>query len=107
MDDLTTIKVGVNPDQVTQYDLAPMPVKNTSSRAKKFKARHGRHVYELEAFEPDVLQRIIRDAIRGVIDLPLFAGEQRRESEDARRLMATRSQVLEHLKGCDLEFDDD
>jgi hypothetical protein len=34
--EITTIKVGVNPDQVRRYSLAPMPVKATSSRAKKF-----------------------------------------------------------------------
>ena len=55
----------------------------------------------MEAFEPDQLQRIIRDAIRGVLDLDRFAEEQRRESEDARYLMAYRKQVLDQLKDCD------
>jgi hypothetical protein len=35
----------------------------------------------------------VRDAIRDVLDLNLFAQEQRRESEDARLLMASRKQV--------------
>jgi hypothetical protein len=102
VENLTPIKVGVNHDQIARYNLSPLPVKTTSSRAAGFQAAHGDRVYELEAFEPDVLQQIIRDAIRSVLDLDLFAEEQRRESEDARCLMACRKQVLELLKDCDL-----
>jgi hypothetical protein len=103
VENLTVVKVGVNPDQVERYNLAPLPVKQSSSRAAGFEAVHGGNVYELEAFEPDQLQAIIRDAIRGVLDLERFAEEQRRESEDARYLMACRKQVQELLKGIDFE----
>jgi hypothetical protein len=102
VENLTAIKVGVNPDQVAQHNLSPLPVKTTSSRAAGYQAAHGSNVYELEAFEPDVLQEIIRDAIRSVLDMDLFIQEQRRESEDARYLMACRKQVQEMLKDCDL-----
>jgi hypothetical protein len=102
VEDLTVVKVGVNPDQIEEFDLAPLPVKKTSSRAAGFEAAHGGNVYELEAFEPDQLQAIIREAIRSVLDLERFAAEQRRESEDARQLMACRKQVVELLKGIDL-----
>jgi hypothetical protein len=76
-----------------------MPVKEPSSRAAGFTEAHGNHLYELEAFEPDQLQRIIRDAIRDLLDLNLFAEEQR-ESEDARYLMAFRKPVREHVRDC-------
>jgi hypothetical protein len=101
VENLTAVKVGVNPDQVTEFNLSPLPIKKTSSRAAGFEAVHGEDVYELEAFEPDQLQTIIRDAIRDVLDLDLFREEQRRESEDACHLMACRKQVQELLKGCD------
>ncbi|MDB5312079.1 MAG: ParB domain protein nuclease [Gemmataceae bacterium] len=97
--DLTVVKVGVNPDQVTRFRLDPLPMKTTSSRAAAFKRKHGDHVYELEAFEPDQLQTLIQDAIRNVLDMNLFAEEQRQESEDARHLTAYRKQVCEGLKG--------
>jgi hypothetical protein len=95
---LTTIKIAVNPDQVREYHLSPLPVNKESSRADGFEALHGQNVYELEAFEPDQLQNLIREAIRGVLDLDRFREEQRRESEDARYLMAFRKQVQETLK---------
>jgi hypothetical protein len=100
VENLTMVKIGVNPDQVEQYNLASVPVKESSSRASGFKAKHGNRAYELEAFEPDQLQALIRDAIRNVLDLKAFAEEQKRESEDARQLMAYRSQVIEFMRGC-------
>jgi hypothetical protein len=92
----------VNPDHVARFNLSPLPIKESSSRARGFAERHGRDVYELEAFEPDQLRRLIRDAIRGVLDLGRFAAEERKESEDARQLMAYREQVLSAMKECDL-----
>jgi hypothetical protein len=57
----------------------------------------------LRAFGSNPRGHRIREAIRGVLDLNLFAEEQRRESEDARVLMAYRTKVLELLKDCDPE----
>jgi hypothetical protein len=104
VEDLTTVKVAVNPDQVTEFNLPPIPVKDGASKSAKtkadrFKARHGSNAYELEALEPDQLQDIIRSAIRDVLDMNLFAEEQRKESEEARHLMAYRKQTQELLKG--------
>jgi hypothetical protein len=100
VENLTVIKVGVNPDQVRRYALSPLPVKESSSRAAGYVEAHGDGAYELEAFEPDQLQAIIREAIRGVLDLDRFAEEQRKESEDARFLMAYRNRVREALRDC-------
>lgn len=102
IDDLTVVKVAVNDNHITEFGLSPIPMKESSSRAKGFEERHGKNVYELEALEPNELERIIREAIRGVIDLERFAEEQRQESEEARRLMALRATVLDHLKAVDL-----
>jgi hypothetical protein len=104
VENLTTVKVGVNPDQVAEFGLAPLPLKEGASKsaktkAAKFAAEHGRQVYELEALEPDQLQDIIRSAIRDVLDMNLFAEEQRKESEEARHLMAYRKQFLDLVKG--------
>jgi hypothetical protein len=100
---LTTVKVAVNPDQVEQFNLPPLPMKESSSRAAGFKAAHGDEVYELEAFEPDQLQAIIRDAIQQVLDMELFAAEQTKEREDARHLVVCRNKALEMFKGYDFE----
>lgn len=93
--ELDVVKVAVNPKQISEYNLAPIPAKETSSRHKGYSEQHGDFAYELEAFEPDALQAIIRDAIRNVLDLNVFAQQQRQESEDARYLMALRGQLQE------------
>jgi hypothetical protein len=67
-------KVAVNPEQVEEYDLQPIPLKDGESKsaqtkADRYREEHGDNVYELEAFEPDVLQAILRNAIRDVLDL--------------------------------------
>lgn len=98
VENLTAVKVAVNPDHVRQFDLSPLPVKESSSRAAGFIEAHGRSVYELEAFEPDVLQRVIGDAIRGVLDLDLFEQERRKKAEEARLLLACRKLVCDVLK---------
>ena len=105
VENLKVVKVGVNPEQVAEYGLSPLPVKDTSSRAAGYTAEHGESVYELEAFEPSVLQQIIRDAIRKTLDMEMFAKERERESEDARSLMAYRRRTVEMFKELDLELD--
>jgi hypothetical protein len=97
--DITVVKVGVNPEQVQSYGLAPLPMKTGSSRATGFEATHGANVYELEAFEPDQLQQIIASAICSVLDLDRFEAEKRQEVEDARHLAVWRTKVRGLLAG--------
>jgi hypothetical protein len=104
MRDLTVVKLAVNPEQVDEYDLDPVPLKDTSSRAPRFRQLHGDQVYEMEAFEPQVLQSIMQQGVRSVLDMELFVAEQQREAEDARYLMACRRQVQETFK--DIDFGD-
>jgi hypothetical protein len=100
VENLTTVKVAVNPEHVREYGLMGQPVKEGphATRAPKFKAEHGNRVYELEAFEPDVLQGIIRDAIRNVIDIEAFARELDAEKADAVEITALRRTVSGLLK---------
>ena len=102
VENLTTVKVAVNPAQVAEYGLSPLPVKDGSSRKSKFVKAHGSNVYELEALEPDQLQSIIRGAIREVLDMNLFAAEQRAESEEARYVVAYQERVAEALRQCQI-----
>jgi hypothetical protein len=104
--EITVVMAGVNPDQVTRYGLSPLPVKGTSSRASGYVEAHGNNVFELEAFEPDVLQAVIRDTIRSVLNMDRFEAEKRKEAEDARYLLAYRSKVWELLKDCHPDADE-
>ena len=100
---ITPIKVALNGDQVKSRKLPPMmTAKASSKQTAKFVAKHGSHVWELEALEPDDLQGILREAILSVLDLDAFNAEQRKEADDAVKLKAIRETVFSTLN--DLQF---
>jgi len=104
VENITPIKVALNGDQVKSRNLPPvMSAKESSKQTAKFVAKHGSHVWELEALKPDDLQGILRTAIVEVLDLDAFNAEQRKEADDAVKLKAIRETVQEALK--DVRFD--
>jgi hypothetical protein len=87
VEEIVPIKVALTPQQVAAMNLPPMmKAKEKSSRAKRFKARHGDDVFELEAVEPARLQQILRDAIDAVLDVDAFNAEIEAEKRDAAHL---------------------
>jgi len=92
------IKVGLTGEQVRRFKLPPsMIAKAGCSTRAAFVAKHGEHVFELEALPPAQLQQITREAIRGVLDTAAFNRERTQEMEDARELAARRRLVLREL----------
>jgi hypothetical protein len=66
-------RVALNPDQIGEYNLPPMPGKTTDSRAGGFVAEFGRLVQvELEALSPDVLQGLYGDALAEFWDMSTY-----------------------------------
>lgn len=61
-------RLGLNYDQVQQYQPPPNPAKLTDSRAGGYVARFGRQSWELDALEPAVIVALIQDAIDGLRD---------------------------------------
>ena len=53
---------------IMQYNLLPQVLKEDDTRRPKFEKMHGRHGYELDALDPDVLRQRIRDIIESCID---------------------------------------
>jgi hypothetical protein len=93
--DLTTVRAALTTEHIRELNLPPLlEAKRKSSRAAGYVAEFGCHVYELEAVEPDELQRIFSTAIEGVLDMDLLAQERRREAEDAREIEGLRRHIL-------------
>jgi hypothetical protein len=100
---VTAIKVALTAEQVKQFDLPPrMTAKKTSSNYSKFAARHGDNAYELEALNPADLQKLLREAIGGIIDRDLLDREIAAEKVDAAELETTRRRVQSMLAGLTL-----
>lgn len=61
-------RIALNMDQVEQYDPPPNPTKFTDSRAEGYVREFGYQSWELDALEPQVLDRLILDTLDDLID---------------------------------------
>lgn len=56
-------RIGLNPDQIEEYNLPPQMAKKGDSRYGKYEEKHGKQSWELDALPPDALIRIVQDEI--------------------------------------------
>lgn len=61
-------RLALNMAQIDQYDPPPNPAKDTDSRFESYAAEHGESSWELDALDPDVIDQIIEDALKTLID---------------------------------------
>lgn len=94
------IRVALTPEQIQTHDLpSSIEAKATSTNYKAFVAKHGTRAVELDAMPRGVLQAELRRSIESVIDLDVFAYEQRKEREDAAHLHALRQASILAISG--------
>jgi hypothetical protein len=72
VEDMSVTKVALNPDQVSRWKLPPNPAKMSDSRAAGFVEEHGGQSYEVDAIPPKDLQRLVRESIKGHMDMDLY-----------------------------------
>jgi hypothetical protein len=65
-------RIALNMDQVEQYNPPPNPAKITDSRAEGYIAEFGEESWELDALDPDVLERLIESSIGRLLNRKLF-----------------------------------
>ena len=87
--------------QVEQYQPPPNPAKSTDARYRKYADRHGHESWELDALEPTVLGRLVRDEIDALLDHGNWDAAVSRENAGAARLEAVskRWTEIEELVG--------
>jgi hypothetical protein len=75
------VRIGVTKDQIDELDMThtKMTVKRTDTRAPAFKAEHGHWAYELDTLPYDYVQTLVRDAIQGYINKPLWAAAEAKQ----------------------------
>jgi hypothetical protein len=101
---VVVVKVALTPEQARSLRLpVNTDVKKTSSRYKKFAARFGETVYELEAAPPDRLRQWLDEAVRSVIDLDRFNEQVDLEKEDARAVAAFKKASVDYLRTIRME----
>lgn len=79
--DAEIILIAITEEQIEEYNIPPAPTKKSDSRSRAFVAEHGDVAVELDAIEPNVLQDIIRDTIKGYYDEDIWNDVEEDEDE--------------------------
>lgn len=80
-------RVALNPDQIEEYDLPPLPGKASDSRAEGFIARHGELMQvELDALPPDVLRSLYREQFDYYWNVDAYRTRIEQENKDREML---------------------
>jgi hypothetical protein len=89
-------RCALTPEQVDEYRLPRNPdaLKDTDTRAAKYRARFGDLAVELDALPPADLERIVELNIRAMLDLSQFESERATEAQDNADIDAMRARVL-------------
>lgn len=93
-------RIALNMDQVDQYSPPPNPAKITDSRGTGYIERFGRASWEPDALEPKVIDELIRNEIKGMIDFDVWdrtQAEERVKREALAALGDNRDEVREHV----------
>jgi len=82
-------RVALTYDQVQKYGLDPNPTKTTDTRAANYIDQYGMECWELDAIEPNELQRIVTEAIEQHVNLEQWEKSVKQEADDKRKLEET------------------
>jgi hypothetical protein len=79
-------RIALNMDQVEQYDPPPNPAKLSDTRAEGYIQEFGNSSWELDALEPRVLSRLIRETVEGYRDDEIYQDVIDREMQHKAKL---------------------
>lgn len=79
-------KLALTMKQIRQYNPPPNPAKISDSRAAAYIEKYGPNSWEVDALPPNVLSRLIRDALRTVVDADAMVFIKEKEELDKVRL---------------------
>jgi hypothetical protein len=87
-------KLALTMEQVEEHNPPPNPAKMSDPRASDYVAQHGDESWEVDALPPEVLHRLIREALDEILDRSLMDAVIRREETDKKRLRAAVADIL-------------
>lgn len=85
-DRLVITPVALTTEQIKFYQPPPNPAKVTDPRAEQYIREHGEHSWEVDALKPEVLNRILDESIRKIIDTNLLEEMDKLEREGTLKL---------------------
>jgi len=74
-------RIALNMNQVDEYNPPPNPAKLTDSRCSGYIKNYGRNSWELDALEPRILRRLIKDTVLAYRDDDIYENVLKQEKE--------------------------
>lgn len=90
-------RIALTMEQIEEYEPPPQPAKKTDSRHRKYKANHGSLSWELDALEPEMLDRLIRHWVGKWRDEALWLAKVE-DTQHVRAQLRTLANDWEELK---------
>jgi hypothetical protein len=94
--DFEVHRVALTSEQIKNYKLPPMPVKRSDARADNFLAKHGDKAVELDALDPNLLQKKVAESIEDRIDKKLWYAKLRK-IEELKKWIRTKLEDIENV----------
>jgi len=83
------VRVALTAEIVQQYDLPPMPGKQSDSRSARFMMQHGELVQvELDALPPEELRKLYQQAVDEYFDISVYKKSVKREEKERKQLQS-------------------
>lgn len=83
---VTLHRLALNMDQVDEYSPPPNPAKETDKRFQKYFDEFGGDCWELDALEPDVINAIVEEKVKSLIDDDVWQLSDERQRDEASHL---------------------
>ena len=81
-EEVEVVRLALNMDQIQQYNPPPNPTKFTDSRSVGYIDQYGLESWELDALEPQVLERLVSGAIAQFLDRDKYDAVVEQEGAD-------------------------
>lgn len=91
-------RIGLNIDQVRQFNLRPNPVKKADSRSAEYVQTFGNDCWELDALPPDELQKLIVKEIEKYIDSEAWEITEEEIEEGKREIKQKLVKIMEFIE---------
>jgi hypothetical protein len=79
-------RLALNMDQIEEYNPPPNPAKLTDSRARAYIEEYGDESWELDALPPNVLDSLMQDAVKRLIDRDAWDAAKADQDAEQRKL---------------------
>jgi hypothetical protein len=92
-EDIKVEKVALTYNEVRKYNLSPNPTKTADPRAREYVSKFGNQCWELDAIEPNELQRLVSESIVKHIDAEKWNKTLEEEKQERQELEKVFSEI--------------